>query len=108
MKIKKQTSRRICIFLSVLLGAFIFAPMCFAAEFTGLPEIDNIFNQLFSLLFGILRAVGAVLVIYGLFQFAQSFQAHDTTARISGILMIAGGLIVCFLREILIFLGITV
>ena len=82
--------------------------MCFAAEFTGLPEIDNIFNQLFSLLFGILRAVGAVLVIYGLVQFAQSFQAHDTTARISGILMIAGGLIVCFLREILAFMGIVV
>lgn len=108
MKIKKNTSRRICIFLCVLLGAFIFTPMCFATGFTGVEEIDSIFNSFFSVLFGIIRVAGVVLLVFGIYQTFQSSQSHDTTARIQGVFMLGGGLVAFFLREILGFLGIAV
>ena len=108
MKIKKNTSRRICIFLCVLLGAFIFTPMCFATGFTGVEEIDSIFNNFFSVLFGIIRVAGVVLLVFGIYQTFQSSHAQDATGRIQGMFMPRGGLVAVFLREILGFLGIAV
>lgn len=117
MRIKKQTTRRACIFLCILLSAFIFAPMCFATEasaeaadpeYTGVDEIDSVFNNFFSILFGVIRFGGIAAVVWGVFQFGQSFPQHDPTARITGVLIIAGGLIAIYLRDLLRFIGVSV
>ena len=66
------------------------------------------FNSFFSVLFGIIRVAGVVLLVFGIYQTFPSSQSHDTTARIQGVFMLGGGLVAFFLREILGFLGIAV
>ena len=76
--------------------------------FTGVEEIDSIFNNFFSVLFGIIRVAGVVLLVFGIYQTFQSSHAQDSTGRIQGVFMLGGGLVAVFLREILGFLGIAV
>lgn len=65
-------------------------------------------QQLFSVLFGIIRVAGVVLLVFGIYQIFQSSHAQDATGRIQGVFMLGGGLVAVFLREILGFLGIAV
>lgn len=108
MRIKKQTYKRISTFLCVLLGAFIFAPMCSASGFTGITEVDNMFSKFFTLLFAVLKVGGVALLGYGIYTFAMSFQQHDPSARLNGILMMVGGGLLFFSQSILGFIGIEI
>ena len=69
------------------------------ADVTGdaLAAISNLSNFIFSLI----RAVGLILLGYGILQVGLSFQSHDPSQRSNGILTIAGGIIIVFTREIL-------
>ena len=62
-----------------------------------LAAVSNLSNFLFSLI----RAVGLILLGYGILQVGLSFQSHDPSQRSNGILTIAGGIIIVFTKEIL-------
>ncbi|EOS66273.1 hypothetical protein [Oscillibacter sp. 1-3] len=54
-----------------------------------------------TLLFSLIRAVGLILLGYGILQVGLSFQSHDPSQRSNGILTIAGGIVITFTKEIL-------
>ena len=62
-----------------------------------LAAVSNLSNFIFSLI----RAVGLILLGYGILQVGLSFQSHDPSQRSNGILTIAGGIIIVFTKEIL-------
>ena len=62
-----------------------------------LAAVSNLSNFIFSLI----RAVGLILLCYGILQVGLSFQSHDPSQRSNGILTIAGGIIIVFTKEIL-------
>ena len=58
-------------------------------------------NNLSSFIFGLIRAVGLMLLGGGIVQVGLSFQSHDPSLRSNGFLTRAGGVIITFAKEIL-------
>ena len=58
-------------------------------------------NNLSDFIFGLIRAVGIILLGWGIVQVGLSFQSHDPSQRSNGFLTLAGGVIITFAKEIL-------
>ena len=58
-------------------------------------------NNLSSFIFGLIRAVGIILLGWGIVQVGLSLQSHDPSQRSNGFLTLAGGIVITFAKEIL-------
>lgn len=58
-------------------------------------------NNLSNFIFGLIRAVGLILLGWGIVQVGLSLQSHDPSQRSNGFLTLAGGIIITFAKEIL-------
>ena len=58
-------------------------------------------NNLSTFIFGLIRAVGLILLGWGIVQVGLSFQSHDPSQRSNGFLTLAGGVVITFAKEIL-------
>ena len=58
-------------------------------------------NNLSDFIFGLIRAVGLILLGWGIVQVGLSLQSHDPSQRSNGFLTLAGGIIITFAKEIL-------
>ena len=58
-------------------------------------------NNLSEFIFGIIRAVGLILLGFGVVQVGLSLKSHDPSQRANGFLTLAGGIIITFAKEIL-------
>ena len=61
----------------------------------------GVVNNLSEFIFGLIRAVGLILLGWGIVQVGLSFQSHDPSQRSNGFLTLAGGVIITFAKEIL-------
>ena len=68
----------------------------FAAD-DPLTVIDN----LSTFIFGLIRAIGLILLGFGIVQVGLSLKSHDPSQRANGFLTLAGGVIITFAKEIL-------
>ena len=87
------TTLAVCMLFSVTVPAF-------AAPETGGDPI-SVVNNLSSFIFGLIRAVGIILLGWGIVQVGMSFSSHDPSQRSNGFLTLAGGVVITFAREIL-------
>lgn len=60
-----------------------------------------VINNLSNFIFGLIRAVGLILLGWGIVQVGLSLQSHDPSQRSNGFLTLAGGVIITFAKEIL-------
>jgi len=58
-------------------------------------------NNLSTFIFSMIRAIGMILLGWGIVQVGLSFQSHDPSQRSNGFLTLAGGIIITFCKEIL-------
>ena len=58
-------------------------------------------NNLSSFIFGLIRAIGLILLGFGVVQVGLSLKSHDPSQRANGFLTLAGGVIITFAKEIL-------
>ena len=58
-------------------------------------------NNLSTFIFGLIRAVGLILLGWGIVQVGLSLQSHDPSQRYNGFLTLAGGVVITFAKEIL-------
>ena len=58
-------------------------------------------NNLSGFIFGLIRAIGLILLGFGIVQIGLSLKSHDPSQRANGFLTLAGGVIITFAREIL-------
>ena len=58
-------------------------------------------NNLSDFIFSLIRAVGLILLGWGIVQVGLSLQSHDPSQRSNGFLTLAGGIIITFTKEIL-------
>ena len=61
----------------------------------------TVINNLSEFIFGLIRAVGLILLGWGIVQVGLSLQSHDPSQRSNGFLTLAGGVIITFAKEIL-------
>ena len=61
----------------------------------------TVIGNLSEFIFGLIRAVGLILLGWGIVQVGLSLQSHDPSQRSNGFLTLAGGVIITFAKEIL-------
>lgn len=88
--------RRYCVIVVMLTMILSFAMPVSAA---GDPL--TVINNLSTFIFGVIRAVGLILLGWGIVQVGLSFQTHDPSQRSNGFLTLAGGVVITFAKEIL-------
>ena len=72
-----------------------------AAFATGAGDPLTVVNNLSDFIFGLIRAVGLILLGWGIVQVGLSLQSHDPSQRSNGFLTLAGGIVITFAKEIL-------
>ena len=61
----------------------------------------TVVNNLSNFIFGFIRAIGMILLGFGVVQVGLSLKSHDPSQRANGFLTVAGGIIITFAKEIL-------
>ena len=61
----------------------------------------TVVNNLSTFIFSIIRAIGLILLGWGIVQVGLSLQSHDPSQRSQGFLTLAGGINITFAKEIL-------
>lgn len=85
-------------------SAYIAAVLCFCCLSTTAFAAGDplaVVNNLSTFIFSLIRAIGLILLGWGVVQVGLSFQSHDPSQRSQGFLTLVGGLIVTFAKEIL-------
>ena len=83
-----------------LYAALALCISCFAAPAFAADDPLAIVNNLSDFVFSLIRAVGVILLGWGVVQVGLSFQSQ-------GFLTLAGGLVITFAREILALIGVV-
>lgn len=100
MKMKIKNKNNIKKYKVVLVGVatllFIKTPIVRAAD-----DPLSVINNLSNFIFEIVRAVGGIMIVFGLVQFGMSFKSQDPSQRASSVFTILGGSIIAFSKEIL-------
>lgn len=96
MKQLNKRSKRLFVFFSILV-------LVFSVQFTALAASDPlaVVNNISDFIFSIIRAVGLILLGFGILQLGLSFKSHDASQRSNAMLTVLGGIVITFAKEIL-------
>lgn len=78
---------------------------CFAVSTTTAFAANDpitVVNNLSDFIFSLIRAIGMILLGFGIVQVGLSLKSHDPSQRANGFLTLTGGIIITFAKEILI------
>lgn len=75
--------------------------MCLSGTASAADDPVQVVNNLSDFIFGLIRAVGLILLGFGIVQVGLSLKSHDPSQRANGFLTLAGGIIITFAKEIL-------
>jgi hypothetical protein len=95
-KIKHKGLKIAFIVFYVVLLFILQASNVFAAD-----DPISVVNNLSNFVFGLIRAVGMIILGFGIVQVGMSLKSHDPTQRANGIMTLAGGIVITFAKEIL-------
>ncbi|MFZ5967634.1 MAG: TrbC/VirB2 family protein [Bacillota bacterium] len=96
MKMTKRTKKMFAIYCSMVLMITLFTVPAYAAN-----DPLTVVNNLSNFIFGLIRAIGMILLGFGIVQIGLSLKSHDPSQRANGFLTLAGGVIITFAKEIL-------
>lgn len=74
---------------------------CMAITAFAADDPITVVNNLSDFIFGLIRAIGLILLGFGIVQVGLSLKSHDPSQRANGFLTLAGGIIITFAKEIL-------
>ena len=90
----------------------MWAALVLAVSFMAVPDMAasdplSIVNNLSDFIFSIIRALGIIILGWGVVQVGMSIQSHDASQRTQGFLCLFGGLLIAFAKEILTTIGVA-
>ena len=92
-------------FAGICFAAYVvmIVAMCFGVSALAAAATDplTVVNNLSNFIFALIRAIGLILLGWGVVQVGLSLQSHDPSQRSNGFLTLAGGIIITFAQEIL-------
>ncbi|WP_350309719.1 glutamyl-tRNA amidotransferase [Neopoerus faecalis] len=106
-RISLKTDRR-TILAGRRYGALILTVLaCAALTCPALAADDplTIVGNLSDFVFSIIKALGVIILGWGIVQMGMSIQSHDASQRTQGFLCLFGGLMIAFAKEILTAIG---
>lgn len=96
-KVIKKVIKRTAIIVFAIIALFVAqASNVFATD-----EPLTIINNLSDFIFGLIRAVGMIILGFGVVQVGMSLKSHDPSQRANGFMTLAGGVVITFAKEIL-------
>ena len=95
-KFEKRAKRIYTMLACLVLVTVMTVFPAFAAD-DPLAVVENLSEFIFSLI----RAIGLILLGFGVLQIGLSLKSHDPSQRANGMLTVAGGIVITFTREIL-------
>ncbi len=105
-QLRQRDRARRLYFSAVLLLAFC-AALTVPAFAAGGSDPLTIVNNLSDFIFSIIKALGIIILGWGIVQVGMSFQSHDASQRTQGFLCLFGGLMIAFAKEILGVIGVV-
>lgn len=98
----KMSSKGKKLFKTYVLGVSLFA-ITIGTSVNVLAADDpmTVVNNLSNFIFGLIRAIGMILLGFGIVQVGLSLKSHDPSQRANGFLTVAGGIVITFAKEIL-------
>lgn len=87
--------------LALTLCASLTVP-AFADGTDPLTVVTNLSNFIFSCI----KAIGVIVLGWGIVQVGMSIQSHDASQRTQGFLCLFGGVVIAFAKEILVAIGV--
>lgn len=91
-----RAKRLYAVFAAVMLTLVLFVVPAFATD-DPLAVVNNLSDFIFSLI----RAIGLILLGFGILQIGLALKSHDASQRANGMLTVAGGIVITFTKEIL-------
>lgn len=88
--------RKIMGITSILSFAINIATPVYAAD-----DPIGVINNLSNFIFTLTRAIGTIILIFGVVQIGMSYQSHDPAQRTNGVFTLVGGVIITFAKEII-------
>ena len=80
--------------------------LCIPALAAGTDPLA-IVNNLSDFFFSCIKAIGVIVLGWGIVQVGMSMQSHDASQRTQGFLCLFGGLLIAFAKEILAAIGVV-
>lgn len=96
MKLKFKRKWLLALYIMLMLTGTVFVPTAYA-EGDPMTTVNN----LSTFIFGLIRAIGMIILGFGIVQIGLSLKSHDPSQRANGFLTLAGGIIITFTKEIL-------
>lgn len=96
LPMSKKSKRAFGVYAALVLMFGCFTTTAFAAS-----DPLTVINNLSEFIFGLIRAIGMILLGFGIVQVGLSLKSHDPSQRANGFLTLAGGVIITFAKEIL-------
>ena len=103
---QRRTRQARRLYFSAALTAALCAALAvpaFAADGDPLTIVNNLSDFIFSCI----KAIGVMVLGWGIVQLGMSVQSHDASQRTQGILCVFGGLIIAFAKEFLSAIGVA-
>lgn len=109
MKTKKNTTYRLPMNRQVRQGYKTYSAIiltvallcCTALTVFATDDPLTVINNLSTFMFGLIRAIGMILLGFGVVQIGLSLKSHDPSQRANGFMTLAGGVVITFAKEIL-------
>ena len=94
LPMSRRGKRLMVIYAALVLIMTAGATTVFAAD-----DPLTVINNLSEFIFGLIRAIGMILLGFGIVQIGLSLKSHDPSQRANGFLTLAGGVIITFAKE---------
>lgn len=96
LEMDKRTKKNFMLYVAMVMMLTLGTTTAFAAD-----DPLAVVNNLSEFIFGLIRAIGMILLGFGIVQIGLSLKSHDPSQRANGFLTLAGGVIITFAKEIL-------
>ena len=97
---KNKATRLFAVWACIVMAATFMTVPAFAAN-----DPLTVVNNLSDFIFSAIRAIGIIMLGWGIVQVGMSVQSHDASQRTQGFLCLFGGLLIAFAKEILTTIG---
>lgn len=99
--LKNKKSKKILKRVALIIGYFLALNIAQQLQVFGTDDPLTVINNLSNFIFGLIRAVGMIILGFGVVQVGMSLKSHDPSQRANGFMTLAGGVVITFAKEIL-------
>lgn len=98
---QRMTRKLTAAWTALVLSVCLFTVPAYATGGDPLTIVNNLSDFIFSCI----KAIGIIILGWGVVQVGMSIQSHDASQRSQGFLCLFGGLVIAFAKEILTAIG---